>query len=193
LQGASGLIGLVMADRVTRAASISDRPPVTTAGEGTLGILAQDTTRDVYNSLGVGSRYDPNSAQITGLTPFSYAAGTIPLIRDGQVSANLLSGHFGAEAGLIADAAERSGSLLIGGSDNLSGQAVLFAMAQEPLIGEEIFAGGAYLGAGALHEASLRTQDVLRWALVILILIGAILEFSGLSEVIASVIEGYLP
>ncbi len=192
-QNAAAFSGLVMADRIVRAASISDRPPVATAGEGILGILAQDNMRGVYRALGVESQYDPNSAQITGLTPFSYAAGTIPLIHDGQVSANLLSGHFGGEAALIADAAERSGSLVIGGSDSLPGQAVLYAVAQEPLIGEEVFAGGAYLGAGAIHEASLRTQDILRWLLIVAILLGAILKFTGLSQVISGILEGLQP
>ncbi len=192
MQGASALIGLTMADRITRAASISDRPPVTTAGDATLGILAQDTTREVYRSLGVESRYDPNSGQITGLTPYSYAAGAMPLIHDSQVSANLVSGHFGGEIALLADAAERSGSLVLGGSDNLPGQAVLFAVSQEPLIGEEIFAGGAYLGAGAIHEASLRMQDLIRWLLIALIILGAVLKFTGLSQIIDSLMEGLL-
>ncbi len=182
-----------MADRIARAASISDRPPVVTTGEGTLSILAQDTMRGVYRALGVESQFDPNSAQITGLTPFSYAAGSMPLIQDGQVSANLLSGHFGGEAALIADAAERSGSLVVGGSDSLPGQAVLYAVAQDPLIGEEVFAGGAYLGAGSIHEASLRTQDILRWLLVALIILGAILKVTGLSQFVDGILEGLQP
>ncbi len=192
-QNMAAFSGLVMADRIARAASISDRPPVVTAGEGTLGILAQDTMRGVYRALGVESQFDPNSAQITGLTPFSYAAGSMPLIQDGQVSANLLSGHFGGEAALIADAAERSGSLVVGGSDSLPGQAVLYAVAQDPLIGEEVFAGGAYLGAGSIHEASLRTQDILRWLLVALIILGAILKVTGLSQFIDGILEGLQP
>jgi hypothetical protein len=193
IQNGAALAGLEMADRITRAASISDRPPVATAGEGILGILAQDTLQNVYRSLGIESQYDPSSAQVTGLTPFSYAAGTLPLMEEGQVSASLLSGHFGAEAALIADAAERSGTLIIGGSDNLAGQAVLFAVGQEPLIGEEVYAGSAYLGAGTIQEASLRMQDVLRWVVIVVIILGGFLKLSGLDQVIASVVEGFQP
>jgi hypothetical protein len=193
MQNAAAFSGLVMADRITRAASISDRPPIVSSGEGTLGILAQDSIRGVYRALGVESQFNPNSAQVTGLTPFSYAAGTMPVIQDGQVSANLLSGNFGGEAALIYDAAERSGSLLVGGSDSLPGQAVLYAVAQEALIGEEVFAGGAYLGAGVIHEASLRAQDFLRWLLVALILLGVILKLTGLSQAIEGILEGLLP
>jgi len=54
---------------------------------------------------------------------------------------------------------------------------VLFAAAQEPLIGEELYAAGAYLKSGPIHIASLRAQDVLRWVLIFAILLGAILKF----------------
>ena len=67
----------------------------------------------------------------------------------------------------------------MGGTDNLTGQAILFAAAKEPLIGEETYAGGAYLGAGPMHLASLYAQDILRWIIIGLILIGAILKLFG--------------
>ncbi len=47
-------------------------------------------------------------------------------------------------------------------------------------LGEELYAAGAYLGAGGAHSASLRMQDILRWVLVAAILIGAILKLLGI-------------
>ena len=174
------LAGFSILERITRAASISDRPPVATSGESVLSFLSQDTLRGTYRAMGVEHEYKPESAQLTGLTPLSYAAGAMPVIRDGQVSANVLAGHFGSEVALLIDAGERAGSITIAGTDSLPGQAVLFAAAHEPLIGEELFAGGAYLGAGALHLASLRTLDVFRWTLIIVILVGALARFVGI-------------
>jgi hypothetical protein len=179
-ESGSALAGYSILDRITRAASISDRPPVATSGDSVLSILSQDTLRGTYRAMGVEHEYKPESAQLTGLTPLSYAAGAMPVIRDGQVSANVLAGHFGSEVALLIDAGERAGSITIAGTDSLPGQAVLFAAAHEPLIGEELFAGGAYLGAGALHVASLRTLDVFRWTLIIVILIGALARFVGI-------------
>ena len=104
----------------------------------------------------------------------------MPVIRDGQVSANVMAGHFGSEAILITDAGERAGSVTIAGTDSITGQAVLYAAAHEPLIGEEVFAGGAYLNAGPLHLASLRAQDVFRWVMIVVILVGAFARFVGI-------------
>jgi hypothetical protein len=193
LQGAAAFMGLSMLGRIARAASISDRPPVATSGDGSLSILSRDTLRGAYQALGAEGQYDYTSGRMSGLTPFSYAVGTIPIIHDEQISANVLIGHFGSEVALINDVAEQSGSLTVGGTDNLPGQAVLYATAQEPLIGEEVFAGGAYLGAGLMHEASLRTQDLLRILLVIFILAAAILRLFGLDSMILDLLAGFLP
>lgn len=179
LQGASALIGLVVLQRIARAASASDKPPIATSGEGVLAILSQDALHSVYRSISAEDQYDPISGQLTGLTPFSYAAGTMPLIFDQQVSANFLAGHFGSEVALITDAAERSGSLTLAGSDNIPAQAVLYAASQEPLIGEELYAAGAYTQAGPMHVASLRAQDILRWVLIVIILLGAVVRLTG--------------
>ena len=179
LRGGSALVGLSVLNRMARIAAISDRPPVATSGEGTTALLSQETISASQRFLGEQVGLTPAAGQLTGVTPFSYAVGTFPLIRNQQVSANFLAGHFGVEAALITDAAERNGSLSLGGSDNLSGQAVLFASAIEPLIGEELYASSAYLQAGNLHVASLRAQDAFRWIVVLAIIAGAVLKFLG--------------
>lgn len=175
----SAFVGLSLLQRIARAASTSDRPPVATSGEAAQALLSQDTLRSAYRAINAESQFDPDSAQLSGLTPFSYAAGTLPVVYDQQVSVNVLAGSFGSEVALIADAAERTGSVSLGGSENLAAQAVLYAAAQEPLIGEELFAAGAYAQAGPMHTASLKTQDVLRWLLIGAILAGAALKLVG--------------
>jgi hypothetical protein len=116
---------------------------------------------------------------LTGLTPFSYAAGALVSTMGQEVGTNMLIGSLGVEAALLTEAGEDAGSLTLAGTDRLSGQAVIYASADEPLIGEETFAGGAYLGAGPTHTASLWAQDVLRWVIILVIVIGALLKLAG--------------
>jgi len=177
IQGGSVFIGLSILDRIARTASISDRPPIATSGDGVLGVLSQDTLYNSFKAVGQGSQYAASLGRISGLTPFAYAAGTLPVIYDEHVSTTIISGHFGSEVALITDASERAGATTLAGSDDLSAQAVLYAAAQEPLIGEELYAAGAYLKSGLLHNASLRAQDVLRWVIMLAILLGAFLKF----------------
>lgn len=180
LRGGSAFVGLTILDRCARAASNSDRPPVTTSGDGVVMVLSQDTLQSTYCSLATEQRYDPTSARLTGLNPFAYATGAMPAINDEHVTANILAGHFGTEVALLTEAGERSRSLTVAGSDSIPAQAVLYATADEPLLGEELFAAGAYLDGGLAHTASLHMQDIIRWVLVAAIVIGAILKLLGI-------------
>ena len=178
-RGAAALVGLSMLREISLVASESDHPPLATAGDGLLGILSQDTMRATARELSLPSGARSNQGRVTGLTPFSYGAGVMPLIFDENVSANLLIGSFGNEVALITSAGERSQTHTLAGTDNLPGQAILYATAHEPLVGEELYAGGAYLGAGPMHEASLHAQDLIRWiiaGLIILFAIGGLLR-----------------
>jgi hypothetical protein len=191
-ESASAFVGLSMLERLGRTTSMGDNPPVATAGDGALGVLAEDTLQATYNQIGLTDQYRPSTSQVVGLTPFSYAAGTLPIVSDPKTGANILAGNFGLEVALITDAGERSQNLTLAGTDSLPGQAVIYATAHEPLIGEEIYAGGAYLNAGATHTASLRAQDILRWFLVFLILVGILAKFLGLDTMVTDFLSGLL-
>lgn len=178
-RGASALAGLAMLRRLSERTSVSDMPPVVTSGDASLAVLSQDTLQSGYRAAGAEEQYRFTTGRLAGLTPLSYAAGTMPTIHDENVSANVYIGDFGAESGLLTEAAERQNSMLIAASDNLAGQSVFFASSQEPLVGEELFAAGAYVGAGAAHDASLNVQDILRWLVILAILAGSALKFLG--------------
>lgn len=174
-ESAAAFAGLTLLRRVADIAADSDQPPLATTGDGTIMLLAQDTLRNSYRRLGISDQYHLRLARATGLTPFSYAAGALPLILDRRVSASALAGSFGEESGLLTAASRLSGGFSLGGSENLTGQAILFAGADQPLIGEELFATGAYMDAGPTHQASLRAQDVLRWIVILLLITTSLL------------------
>lgn len=179
---ASALVGLNTVERIGMLSSASDRPPVATSGDGTLAILSQDSLHSAYRVSSLPEQYDPIQARLTGPTPFSYVAGALPVIHDERVSTNVLVGHFGPEAALLADAAEQEDAFTLAASDSLAAQAALYVAAQEPLIGEELFAIPAYLQASPVHQAGLRAQDVLRWVVIAALIVGSIgvLLFGGL-------------
>jgi hypothetical protein len=177
---ASALIGLSTVERVGALSSVSDRPPIVTSGDGTLAVLSQDTLRAAYRVNNNLDMFEPTQARLAGPTPFSYVAGTLPVIYDERVSANILIGNFGPEVALLSEAGDRENSFTLAASDAISAQSVLYATASEPLIGEELFAIPAYLQAGPSHVAGLRAQDVLRWTVAGALVIGSILKVLGI-------------
>jgi hypothetical protein len=178
-RGGSALTGLAMLRRLAERTSVSDRPPLATSGDASLAILSQDTLQSGYRAAGAEEQYRFSTGRLTGLTPFSYAAGALPTIHDENVSANIIIGDLGTEAALLAEASDRENANLIAASDDLSAQSIFYASAQDPLIAEELFAAGAYVGAGAAHDASLNVQDILRWLIILAIILGVGLKILG--------------
>ena len=175
-QNASALAGLSVLERLSRAGISSDNPPIATSGDSLLSILSQETLKSSYRTGNALDAYAFDSGRLTGTTPFSYAVGTIPVVRDASVSTNILIGHLGVETAFLTEAADQQGSRLIAASDSLEGQAVIFAAAQESLLGEELFALPAYLQSSPFHQSSLKVLDVLRWLLAAGLLVGAAIK-----------------
>lgn len=178
--GGAALAGLALLRRIAERTSVSDRPPIVTSGDAGLTILSQDTAQSGYRAAGAEDQFRVTAERVTGLSPFSYAVGAIPIMRDENISANIMIGDFGAESALVVEAADRQNASLIAASENLSAQSIFYASAKDPLIGEELFAAGAYTGAGTSHEASLNVQDILRWLVIFAILVGALLNIFGI-------------
>jgi hypothetical protein len=176
----SAFVGLSMLKRVAQIASIADRPPIATSGEAVEAILSQDTLHASYQLSGQEHHYSQLDGQVSGLTPFSFTVGMIPVIYDQNVSTHILSGSFGGEVAVISEAIRRNSSSIIAGSDSLPAQAILYSFTDRLLIGEELYAGGAYLQAGDFHTASLKTQDIFRWIIVIIIGVGSMLKLVGI-------------
>ncbi len=166
--------------KIARNTLQGDEPPVISAGDSTLAVLAQDTLK----SASVPEFENPEifilQGRLSGLTPFSYAAGLMDEITHPNVSSNVFIGHYGAEIGLLTARAEHNGQFIMAASDDLASQAVAYASVPDPLIGEELYALSAYVGDTPVHNASLRVQDLLRWFIVLALLTGAILYLVGI-------------
>ena len=180
VQGASAFIGLSILGKIVQSSYLSDYPPLATSGDANWSILSEDTYNKAAKEIEPDTRIQTDVNQMGGFTPMSYASSTLPIIYDQHVSLNVLSGHFGSEVALITDAAERSGTRTLAGSDGLTAQAIIYSSVDDPLLGEELYAAGTYVQSGPQHLASLITQDVMRWILVLIILGGGLLHFLGI-------------
>ncbi len=180
LGGESTLVTLANAElfyQVTRRAVIGTAAPIFTVGDSSALPLAQDTLRRAYASRGsvnpapyTSARWYPGNGHSMAL-----AAALTATLADNRVGANVLGGSFGPELALVAGAAARRNQSLIATSDQLEGQAVAFVMSDEVLIGEEVFAAGAYLGNSSSQVAGVVTTDVLRWLLILMILVPTVI------------------
>jgi hypothetical protein len=191
-EAASSLAGLGILKHVIEKSSYCDHPPVVSTGDPVVSILAQDTIRESSKAISYASNPRSSSGELVGVTPFSYAAGTLSTIRDENVSANVHTGWFGNEVIWLTTAGERQSSPTIAGTSQLPAQAIIYASASDILIGEELFVGGAYLEAGKIHQASISAQDVIRWIIIVIILGSVLLNFLGIDSILEDILAGTL-
>jgi hypothetical protein len=90
-RGGSAFAGLAALRIIAERTSVSDMPAVASAGDPPLGLLTQDTLQSGYKAAGVEELYVPTTGRVTGLSPFSYAAGAMYITQNENVSANFCS------------------------------------------------------------------------------------------------------
>lgn len=181
LGGSSTALTLASAElfyQTAQRAAIGAVPPILTVSDTTAIPLGQDTLRRAYRSRNLLDRYPQGRVRWypAGARSVAFAAALTATLGDDRVANNVLVGSFGPELALITEAAARRNQGVIAASDQPEGQAVAYVMSDQPLIGEEIFTAGAYLGDSASHRASVVTLDLLRLLLILAILIPTAIE-----------------
>jgi hypothetical protein len=162
-------------------ASLGDRPAFATLSDPvTLG-LGQDTLRRAYKARASLGKYRTTMAHWypQGPSSLAFAAGAGAEILDADASLNVLIGRYGLEMMLLAENAIRYDRTVIAQSDQVIGQAVAYVVSDTPLIGEELYVGGAYLARTPLYIGGVFAQDVLRFLVIVVIIGLAILALVG--------------
>ena len=104
----------------------------------------------------------------------AFAAGAAAHSADIDAASSVLLGRFGTELAFFGENAVRHDQVFVAHSDNPSGQAVAYAQSETPLLGEELYAGPAYLSRRPLHLGTAVAMDVLRWTVIMAILFTAL-------------------
>jgi hypothetical protein len=173
--------GAAAFEQIARRAATGQMPPLVTMSEATAIALGVGTLRRAYRDRGRlerlnraagrgGARWFPQ-----GDRSLTFAAAITTMMHDENTAGSVLLGGFGPEIGLMLDAAARRRQIAVAGTDQLEGQAVAFALADEALIGEELFAAPTYLNAEPGDEGRVIAIDTLRWLLIAVLVAAAVI------------------
>ena len=175
------LAGLTIGEAVARQAAQSGARLVTTVNGAVAYAVADNVASRGYANVGRLADYNPDDTRFVtqGLNDsLPYLVGAADVVEHEDSELNIAVGYFGPEYLLLGETAVRSGANQIVGSSEASAIPLMLTTAdpEQVLIGEEIFAGGAYLQQRASHIAALIAQDALRIILIIAIIVGVILK-----------------
>jgi hypothetical protein len=158
--------GLALFSELADQAVASDAPLIVTVGDPTVLPIAQDILRRAYARHGRPNGYDPTQVRFIAPVPLAYAAGVTGLLQREPVRGNVMVGAFGDEYLLMGETAARRGVPQIVGAADPRTLPFVYATADEPLIGEEMFASSSYAGRKPIQVASLLAEDWARWAVI---------------------------
>lgn len=148
--------------------------PITTVADPALMLIAQDVLYRAHQQKGLATRYRSTDVQMVASDPTAYAVGAQDIINQENVGANVMIGNFGDEYLLLGEAGAQREIVQMVGSDAVNVQPFMLATSEHVLLGEEIFATGAYLTHRPEYVGSLYVQDALRILIVAAIVIGVL-------------------
>ncbi len=149
-----------------------------------------DRTKSAYSTAGYLDRFHSEDIRFLSTTQFAYAAGTIGLIEREKVAGNVLIGQFAAEGLLLAEAGANVHSVQIAGTLNMNILPFFVVACDYTLLGDEIYAAGAYLSGDAQDVFLLAAQDYAKTAVILAIVFGAAALTAG-SDSILNFIQRY--
>ena len=166
--------GLTMLGRVAKTAAEYDATIEVPTCRSLVMEAARDTVRASYLSAG---RADGFSAdRITYITDdqFGYVAHVVGNMVREKPATCFYMGCFFAESLIFSETGNAIGAIQIAGTAESSQLPFFVAACDYTLIGEEFFAASAYLSGEPAQLGTLRGQDVGKFAVAVMILLGVI-------------------
>lgn len=166
--------GLSLLSQIADRAVACDAPLIVTVADPTVLPVAQDIVRRAYARRGNPEGFDPTRVRFIAPVPMAYAAGVMGLLDRQPLMANVMVGAFGDEYLLMGETGARRQIPQVVGTTDPQTLPLVYASADQTLIGEEIFAAGAYTRRLPIQIGSLLTEDWARWAVIAGIVIAAV-------------------
>ncbi|MBP9837636.1 MAG: hypothetical protein KBC84_02880 [Proteobacteria bacterium] len=135
-------------------------------------VLADVTVQNAYKSQKRYSSYDPSCMRYLSSEQFAFASGYMGLVQREQPGATFLFGSFAAESLILAEAGQKVGAIQVAATTDVQQIPFFITACDYTLIGEELYAAGAYLGTDPVQRGSIRGQDFAKLVIIFLIFIG---------------------
>lgn len=145
--------------------------------------LTDAVIQNAYRLEKRSANYDPTCLRYLSDEQFAFASGYIGLIHREKVAAAFLFGSYAAESLILAEAGQQIGAIQVAATTSNEQIPFFITSCDYTLIGEELYAAGAFLSLDPIQRGSLRGQDWAKLFIVLLIVLGiaqaTILSFIG--------------
>ncbi|OGR42159.1 MAG: hypothetical protein A2X35_06760 [Elusimicrobia bacterium GWA2_61_42] len=141
--------------------------------------VCKEIVKQSYMEAGRPDSYREDINQFVSADQFSYAASVDGMISREKPAACFYMGYFMAESLLLAEVGATSGAIQIAGTDVEHQLPFFFTACDYTLIGEELYAAGAYLSKEPMLLSALKVQDFGKLIVMVSVFFGMILVVLG--------------
>lgn len=177
-----GLLSLASLSASITPENVLDDRLTVSAGEGSLLVFARQIIQGRYQdgfSTALQGAVPQVHLALPGPTPLSFSAGFLAGLTHSPRPSAALFGNYGPEALLWAESTADKGGHVFATAGSLASQAVLYLTVRDLLIGEEIFLTPGLIETTTESQTSWAAEDLLRLALILLLVVGALLQMIG--------------
>jgi len=137
-------------------------------------IVAEEIVRNSYTNVGRADAHRPENIMFITSEQFAFAAAVNGMILRDRPATNIYLGRFFAESLMLAETGFMAGAVQIAGTAEFTQLPFFVAACDYTLIGEELYATGAYLSREPNQIAQIKAGDVMKVIITALILIGVV-------------------
>lgn len=178
VRGAPVMIAsLSFLSHIAEQAARFDCPLIATVAQGDVYQASEDIVRASYVRAGKADAFRPDAVRYLSVNQYVYAGGIVGIINREKVAVNIMIGHYANEALFIAEEAHSAGCLQIAGTTNEYQIPFFVAACDYTMIGEELYAGAAYVSRDPVIMGTVVAQDIVRVSLYVIILLGGIVQW----------------
>lgn len=137
--------------------------------------ITQNAVRECYQAEGRLDAYHEDDVRFLSGEQFAFASGYMGIAHREKAAACFLFGSFAAESLILAEAGQQVGAIQVAGTMDNPQIPFFITTCDFTIIGEEVFAAGAYLSRDPVQRGSLRGQDIAKFLLLVFVVVGILM------------------
>jgi hypothetical protein len=142
--------------------------------------VSQEVVKESYLEAGRPDAYNQDNVVMVASEQFPYVAAVGGIMTRERPAVNLFMGYFYAESLILAETGASTGAIQIAGTDSYTQLPFFITTCDYTLMGEELYAASAYLSREPMLLGSLRSQDLGKAAIIVILFFGTILSSFGI-------------
>lgn len=141
--------------------------------------LAQESVKQSFMAAGHPDKYQENTVRFISNNQDAYTSGVVGILHREKAAANIMAGLFMGESLLLAEAGSQIGAIQVAITASTTQLPFFVAACDYTIIGEELYAAGAYVSQNKIKLGGIATQDYFKLAVIAVIILGTIFTSMG--------------